>query len=178
MTPIIVAAVASLVISAIAAVTDTRTGLIPNWLTYPPMVIAPLAHALWGGWSAVGASLLAIVLCGFMPYLLFRMGGMGGGDVKLFAALGAILGPRLGLQVEFYALLAGALISILMLAKQKRLGTLFRNTYQVAANMVRPASRRKEIKSDARDVLRLGAAIFVGNLWVVGIHAYQLRDAI
>ncbi len=177
-TVLIIAAVVSLALSATAAVTDTRTGLIPNWLTLPPLVIAPALHAIWGGWPAVGQSVLAIFLCGIMPYILFRLGGMGGGDVKLFAALGAILGPQIGLQVEFYSLLAGALLSMIKLARQGRLTTLFRNTFVVMKNAVSPKAKRKEIPSDPRDALRLGAAIFMGNAWVVGLHAYQLRNVI
>ena len=46
----------ALLIAAIAAVTDFRTGEIPNWLTLPPLVAAPLAYGMMDGlWAAVAS---------------------------------------------------------------------------------------------------------------------------
>jgi len=81
----------------VAAWSDHRHGRIPNALTLPA-----LAAGL-----VLGSPAGALVSAG-LPLLLFGRGKVGGGDVKLFAALGALLGVRLGLTVEALALL-GAL---------------------------------------------------------------------
>ncbi|HEX7478382.1 MAG TPA: A24 family peptidase [Polyangiales bacterium] len=99
----------TLVVVALAAFFDTRTGRIPNLVTLPPLAAAPLVHGLVSGPGALGGSFLGAVLCAAVPALLFVRGGMGGGDVKLFAALGALLGTQLGLEIELGSLWLAAL---------------------------------------------------------------------
>src|SRR5262245_30441442 len=90
----------ALLIAAVAAVTDFRRGEIPNWLTLPPLAVAPAAYGiLHGPWGALGA-IAAATVAGLVPYLLFRRGAAGGGDVKLFAALGATAGLSIGIEAE------------------------------------------------------------------------------
>src|SRR3954447_22563470 len=77
----------------IAAVIDWRERRIPNWLTVL-MLISGInssflpAHLVSPGFAALG------ILIGFaIPFVLFAMGALGGGDVKLLAAAGSWLGP-------------------------------------------------------------------------------------
>ena len=81
-----------------ACATDLRTSRIPNLLTFSAAA-AGLAWHAFGGWAPLASALggLALGLLLFLPIYLLR--GMGAGDVKLLAALGAWLGPgehRLG----------------------------------------------------------------------------------
>jgi prepilin peptidase CpaA len=120
-------------LTCVAAFTDARGGVIPNWLTLPTLAAAPLAHALLSGpgalvWSLVGAGASAAV-----PFALFARGAMGGGDVKLFAAAGALIGVHGGLefQVATYGLAAlGAIVRLAhlrqLIAVWRRAGLLLR----------------------------------------------------
>ena len=81
--------IAALVVSGIAAVYDTKSGQIPNWVTLPALFLAPIAHfvvasahgitseeaAFEGGFSVAGAFVTAIV-----PLILYRQNAIGGGD--------------------------------------------------------------------------------------------------
>ncbi|HET8939499.1 MAG TPA: A24 family peptidase, partial [Polyangiales bacterium] len=89
-----------LALSAIASVTDLRSGLIPNWLTLPALVLGPCMGAAFLGVRGAALSALGVLIAGGIPLLFHRLGGMGGGDVKLFAALGGLGGARLGLEIE------------------------------------------------------------------------------
>src|SRR5688572_8550020 len=80
-----------------AAVIDGLRLRVPNWLTFH-LVLGGLVFAAWTGgasalfWALAGASLgLALLL----P--LYAIGGMGAGDVKLLAGVGAWMGPALTL---------------------------------------------------------------------------------
>ena len=114
-----------------AAVQDLRTRRIRNWLTLclawggiVSSFIAPRhAGAITPAQAALG------LLVGFaLPFVLFAMGALGGGDVKLFAGVGAWLGALGVLQVFLVATLVGLVIVLLQSIAQRRLATLFRNS--------------------------------------------------
>jgi prepilin peptidase CpaA len=93
--------------AAIAALWDWRTNRLPNSLTVTAFLAALVFHivvgAVEGGWRGVGEGLFT-ALAGFATgfgilFVLWLIGGGGGGDVKLMGALGAWLGPERTLWV-------------------------------------------------------------------------------
>ena len=101
----------AVVVLSVATFTDLRSRRIPNWLVLP-YLLAGLAVSSWlHGWHGAGQSLegagLALLIYGF----LFWMGGMGAGDVKLCAAIGAWIGPsQLLISLVFTGLAGGAMV--------------------------------------------------------------------
>ena len=83
----------TLIVLAVATFTDLRNRRIPNWLVLPFLVAGIAVSAYLQGWHGLGQSFgglgLGLLIYGF----LFWMGGMGAGDVKLAAAIGAWIGP-------------------------------------------------------------------------------------
>ena len=91
-----------------AVVEDLRRRSIPNWLTAAG-VAGGLAGAAWGGWHGL-AMAASGTMVGFLVLLPFHWcGAMGGGDVKLMAAYGALLGPSGILLAAVFAAVFGAL---------------------------------------------------------------------
>jgi prepilin peptidase CpaA len=130
-------------ILVVAAAIDCRWFRVPNWLTFP-FVLGGLGYALAGDgprgllWSLAGAGAgLALLL----P--LWPIGGIGAGDVKLLAGVGAWVGPSLVLGVFTHAMAAGVAIALAVVAWK---GT----TYKFVANLL-------EILDDLRR-LRRGTA--------------------
>ncbi|MGA9062912.1 MAG: A24 family peptidase, partial [Terracidiphilus sp.] len=81
------------IVLGVATFTDLRSGRIPNWLVLPFFVCGIAVFAWLHGWHGVEQSLGGAGL-GFLIYgVLFWMGGMGAGDVKLCTAIGAWIGP-------------------------------------------------------------------------------------
>lgn len=100
------------VIMAVCVFTDLRSRKIYNVVIFPALVWAIGVHALTGGWSGLAYSLLgfAVGLCVLLiPYL---MGGMGAGDVKLLALVGALEGYVFVLEASVYMALIGGLMAI------------------------------------------------------------------
>lgn len=84
----------TLIVLAVATFTDLRSRRIPNWLVLP-FLLAGIAVSGWlHGWSGVGHSFGGIALGGFLFGILSVLGGMGMGDVKLCAAIGAWIWPQ------------------------------------------------------------------------------------
>jgi prepilin peptidase CpaA len=155
---------AVLVIAAIAAVTDFRRGEIPNWLTLPPLVVGPVAYGLLNGVWGAASAIAAIAVCGLIPYLLFRRGAAGGGDVKLFAAIGALAGLSIGIEVQLVTFLAAALISLGRLAWHGRLLRTLSNSAFLAINPVLPDRWRRTVAPELMTMVRLGGFALVGTL--------------
>ena len=93
------ATLCSFIVLLIAAVKDLRDRIIPNWMS---ILIASLSISLPEGPALVGA-LVAVPL--FMAGLLW--GGIGGGDIKLVAALGLVFG--------FWTSLYGLVIALVVM---------------------------------------------------------------
>ncbi len=149
-----------LALTLIAAFTDARSGIIPNWLTLSSLLLAPLVQLRFAGPGAFAFSLAAIVGCSIVPLLLFGMRAIGGGDVKLFAAIGAIAGTDLGLQIQLasYALLAFCGLCVLAYRRQM-LATLGRALSLLTAPL-RTRTKRGLPPPEALISMRLGPAIF------------------
>ena len=96
-----------------AAVSDLRWRRIPRWLTLSGLVCGLVYHAVFGGIvTAVVATFL-----GFAAGLaLFQLGAIGGGDVKLIAALGAMLGLSHWVVAMEVSVFASALIALIQAA--------------------------------------------------------------
>jgi len=108
----VIVSVSALLIGVAACATDIRTRRIPNVLTLGAALAGVLFHALTSGadgaLTAGGGWVVGVLL--FLPF--FALGGMGGGDVKLLAALGAWLGPRETLWLAAYAGIAGGVLGV------------------------------------------------------------------
>lgn len=85
--------------TAAAAVWDQRYRRIPNALTVPVFLAGWIYQAAFHGWSGLGQGALGFALGFGMLFILWLIGGGGGGDVKLMGALSVWLGFHLTLLV-------------------------------------------------------------------------------
>ncbi|HKO49131.1 MAG TPA: A24 family peptidase [Polyangiaceae bacterium] len=162
---------AAVTLTAIAAGYDLRTGHIPNWLTFGSLIAAIGAHAVFGaihGGSAelgyaVGDAVIGALVCSAVPAIVFFRGGMGGGDVKLFAALGAICSARDGLLAESYSFVIALLLAPISLAYQGKLIRTLANTVALATNVFRQPESRRVAPPELSTWFRLAPAIFLGT---------------
>lgn len=111
-------AIYAVLYSALLVVTviDLDHQIIPDRITLPGMLIglaaaaAVLPHGFWNGlWGLLGGGAL------FYLVAVASGGGMGGGDIKLIAMIGAFLGWKLMLLTIFLAALSGAVVGIYLM---------------------------------------------------------------
>ncbi len=118
-------------ILAIATWTDFRWRKIFNWLTYPAILTAiglnllgSLAYVAGGfsgdflnrlGLIGFSQSVLGFLTCGGILLACYVFFPVGGGDVKLMAALGAFLGPERGIEVLLWSFILGGCAALIII---------------------------------------------------------------
>jgi prepilin peptidase CpaA len=114
-----------------ACVTDLRSRRIPNVLTFGASAAAVLFGAVSGGLAGAGWSLAgwAVGCAVFMPW--FLLGGMGAGDVKLLAALGAWAGPSAAVWMALYAGIAGGVFAVVVSLMRGYFAEMVRNLWSL-----------------------------------------------
>lgn len=156
-------ALLALSLAILAGVTDARSGKIPNWLTFGGLAVA-LALSTRGGSQGAALSLAGLVFVGMVPCALFfftRGAAIGGGDVKLWGALGACLGPDLGLSALLWSLTILLLFALFRAAAQGNLFRLLSSTARLAVGRGEPSGFTS---------LRFGPAIALGTSLVIALE--------
>lgn len=154
---------AILLIAAVAAFTDARRGEIPNWMTFPLILLAPIVHGVVSGFSALLASVIGLLVCALVPLLLYYREGMAPGDVKAFAAIGAVGGVYLGLEAQLLSMIGAAFYAVGHLAWNGKLLSGLGNSVFVAINPVLPNRWRRPLPPELLHKIRLGPAILLGT---------------
>jgi prepilin peptidase CpaA len=110
---------------AVATFTDLRSRRIPNWLVFPFLLAGVGVSVAVNGWHGAEQSLAGFGLAALIFGLLFVLGGMGMGDVKLCAAIGAWIGPSQLMVALVVTGLAGGVMAVCWAAYRGYLGKLF-----------------------------------------------------
>lgn len=122
-----ITATMALGVALTACVTDVRSRRIPNVLTLGGAAAALVFHAVTAEGAGIGTAAMGWLVgtAVFLPF--FLLGGMGAGDVKLMAALGAWLGPAEAFAIAIYASLAGGVLALGVALATGYLRTALRN---------------------------------------------------
>jgi prepilin peptidase CpaA len=125
-----------LLILAAATAMDIHGRRIPNWLTLG-LAAGGLAVSC-GPWGAVDPlwSFLGLLTGFILLFFLFALGAVGGGDVKLLAAVGAWVGPAGVIAIFCVAAISGMFIVLGQALWQGRLGVLLRNALVLILNFI------------------------------------------
>jgi Flp pilus assembly protein protease CpaA len=110
-----------LVASLIATATDVTRFKVHNLLTLPLLVFGLAYHGFVGGPPALVQSLLGALLGFGVLVGFYLLGGVGAGDVKLLAAIGAWLGLPLTFYVFIASSLAAGVYALVLVVMHRRL---------------------------------------------------------
>lgn len=106
---------ALVIVLIVASISDLYSRRIPNWLTFPAMVIGIFYNTGLKGFEgflfSIGGLGIGIAVL-IIPYL---MGGMGAGDAKLMGSIGALLGPKAGFVAFLCSAIMGGIYAIVVL---------------------------------------------------------------
>lgn len=166
----------TILLLGLCAYLDVKHRRIPNWATLPGIALGLGMNSLQG-WSGLKVSGIGL-LVGFGALLvLFVLGWMGGGDVKLMAAVGALKGSPFVVSALFYSLLMGVAIGVVMLIWNRRTLQTFRNLLFIIGSRVSPRIPRQNIEPAQAQKVPFGLAIVLGTVlaMIVGYAWNPLR---
>src|SRR5580698_5729122 len=160
-----------------AAVYDVRYRRIPNWLSMSG-VLAGLAlnTFLYQGWPGMLLSLQGLGVGFGVYFLLYLVRAMGAGDVKLMAAVGAIVGWRDWFGTFLITAIIGGAMALILAATKGRVRKTLWNVSFIISELKsgRPAYMKRE-ELDVRNPKALGlphgAVIAVGTIFFLALAA-------
>jgi prepilin peptidase CpaA len=123
--------VCAIVPALAGCVCDLRTGRIPNLLAAVTALSGFVFHVAIGVGSGPGFSVAGACVGLLLLFPVFALGGMGAGDVKLMAALGAWLGPTDAMWTALYGAAAAGIMAVAVAFAQGYLRTAFANVWRL-----------------------------------------------
>jgi prepilin peptidase CpaA len=153
----------------LAAVIDGMKLKVPNWLTFPLIIGGWLVSALLFGWSGLGASLLGTGVGLVLLLPAYAIGGMGAGDVKLLAGVGAWIWGSVTFFAFCFSAIAGGLIAIGMVVYQRKFSKHAAQFKMIASEImvVRNPETLSEIAAERKPSMMLlpyGIPIAIGTI--------------
>ncbi len=151
---------------------DVRSRRIPNYLTIGTAVAGLAYNCLTQGLPGLTHGILGMLLGFAFLILPYMWGGLGAGDVKALAALGAWLGPRLTILLFCYMGIAGGVLALGYLIWQGNLWTKIKEGWTALLNLIlcrpdgSPGSRSPRKLTEG---IPYGVAIAVGMIVLVGV---------
>ena len=148
---------------AFACYWEIRFRRIPNWLTFAMMVFGLGAGLLEGDWAGALDAAVGLAVGGgvFLPFCL--MGALGGGDMKLMAGVGAMVGWPQVLPALAHTCLAGGILALVVMVWSGRVWSTLANAGRIAFG-----GRARQGRGLRRaPTVPYGLAIAAGSLFAV-----------
>jgi prepilin peptidase CpaA len=112
--------IGAVLVASLGGVSDLRSARIPNWLTYSGLVAALVLRSAVLGWAGFKSGALGLLVAGGFFFILFVMGAMGGGDMKLMASVGAWVGSEQVVTILLAAAFAGGFLAVVYIVFGRR----------------------------------------------------------
>lgn len=121
----------------ICCTTDLMVRKIYNIVIFPFLLCTFLLHFILGGLSGLGTSLLGFISGIAILIIPFGLGGIGAGDVKLLALIGAIKGSVFAVNTALYMFVIGGVIALIKIATHRETISFFRSIFGFLAGLAR-----------------------------------------
>ncbi len=153
----------------VAAVIDGIQLKVPNWITFPMIISGWVYSGFAMGWEGIGTSLLGTAIGLGLLLPAYAIGGMGAGDVKLMAGVGAWMhGPHTFWAFAFTAVI-GAILAIAMTVFQRSLSKHANQFVMILQEImtIRDPNQLAEIAAERKSrmlLLPYGIPIAIGSI--------------
>jgi len=144
---------------------DVRYRRIPNVFVLATLVSGLLINGILNGFAGLGASVGGCLIAFGMMFALHLFGAMGAGDVKLFAAIGSVVGYSLVLPTFVVVVLTGGVLAVISTVRARTVMTTMHRVLQIFVGFL-PGWQvpRFAVPADRRLTIPYGVAICFGSL--------------
>jgi prepilin peptidase CpaA len=144
---------------------DVRYRRIPNAFVLATLVSGFLINGILSGLGGLASSLEGCALAFGLMFALHIFGAMGAGDVKLFAAIGSVVGVGLVLPTFVVVVLTGGVLAVFTALRARAVVTTMQRVLQILVGFL-PGWRvpRFAVPADRRHTIPYGVAITFGSL--------------
>jgi len=163
--------IGAVLVASLGGACDLRSARIPNWLTYSGLLTALGLRFGVLGWSGLKNGAVGMLVAGVFFFVLFVIGAMGGGDVKLIASVGAWAGSEQVVTVLLAAAMAGGLFAIFYVLVRQGVRSTLWNLFELIRFRLTSGLRPHPLLNVREaSTLRVpfGVAIAVGTLFCAG----------
>jgi prepilin peptidase CpaA len=152
-------------LAAIITYYDVRYRRIPNAFVFATLVSGIAINGIFGGLQGLYASVGGCVLAFGLMFMLHLFGAMGAGDVKLFAAIGAVIGAHLVLPNFLVVVLTGGVLAMISIIRSGRVMTTMNRVLQILVGLLPGWNMPKfAVPADRSHTIPYGVAITVGSI--------------
>ena len=170
----VLSAVLITVVVGIAIVTDVRSRRIPNSLTFSALIAALVVRFAFQGWAGLGLALLGAIIAPIVLLIVHFGKGIGMGDLKLAAAVGAFFGPVAAVVAMLASAILGGLLAMALLMQRGQLLAEFFSLFLVGLPFLTGKKRPEAPVNAAHTVTTMpyGVAIALGSLVTLAGYAW------
>ena len=152
-------------LAIIIAYYDVRYRRIPNPFVLATFISGLAMNAILGGLHGVVGSIAGCALGFVVMFMLHVFGAMGAGDVKLFAAIGAVTGAHLVLPTFLIVILTGGVLAVISIIRTGALISTLHRVLQIFAGLLPGWEMpRFAVPADRRHTIPYGVAITIGSI--------------
>jgi prepilin peptidase CpaA len=157
-------------LAAIIAYYDVRYRRIPNAFVLAALSGGLVMNTIMGGLQGLFSSLTGCVLAFFLMFALHVFGAMGAGDVKLFAAIGAVTGAQLVVPTFVVVVLTGGLLAVVSIVRAGIVMSTMHRVLQIFVGLL-PGWQmpRFAVPADRKYTIPYGVAITMGSIISIAI---------
>ncbi|HET9713511.1 MAG TPA: prepilin peptidase [Pyrinomonadaceae bacterium] len=149
---------------------DVRYRRIPNVLVLSALLAGVSINTAFGGWQGMLSSLEGFGLAFFPMLLMHIFGAMGAGDVKLFGAVGAVLGAGLVPLAFVLVVMLGALLAVYTMLRAGTVFSTLHGVFRIFVGLLPGWEMpRFAISPDRKHTIPYGVAIMLGSLLAVAV---------
>ena len=168
MSPVVMKLLLLIPLAVVVIYYDLKFRRIPNVLVLAALIAGVTINISYGGWRGAVSSLGGFAVAFIPMFLMHVFGAMGAGDVKLFAAVGAVVGLPLVPMTFVVVVMLGAVLAIYSMIRSR---TVFSTLHGVARVFVGilPGWEmpRFSLPPDRQHTIPYGVAIMIGSVIAV-----------
>jgi len=144
---------------------DGRFRRIPNAFVLATLISGLAINTITNGWTGLLMSLGGCALAFVLMFVLHIFGAMGAGDVKLFAAIGSVIGAPLVLPTFLVVVLTGGLLAVFTMIRAGEVRATLLRVAQIFMGLLPGWEMpRFAVPTERRHTIPYGVAITFGSL--------------